>query len=99
MGYFPIVAALAGFVWYVIQIWESRTVQHWWNNRREVKKAKKLMRLRAKEKVLVAKIEALAKVKAAKIEARDQVEAAKVEAAKLQAHEEVQIAEMPEDRD
>ena len=96
LGYFPIVAALAGFVWYVIQIWESRTVQHWWRNRQEIKKAKKLVRLRAKEKILIAKIEALAQVKAARIEARDKVEAAKVEAAKLQAHEEVKIAEMPD---
>lgn len=91
LGYLPPAAAFLALIWYVIQIWESRTVQHWWRNRQEVKKAKRLVRLRAKEKVLVAKIEALAKVRAARVEARDQVEQAKVEAAKLQVHEETEI--------
>ena len=95
LGYLPIVAAFAGLIWYVIQIWESRTVQHWWRNRQEVKKAKKLIKLRAREKVLVAKIEALALTRAARVEARDKVEQAKVEAAKLQVHEETRAAEAP----
>ena len=95
LGYFPIIAAFAGFVWYSIQIWESRTIQHWWRNRVEIKRAKKLVRLRAKEKVLVAKIEALAKVRAARVEARDKIEEAKVEAAKLQVHEEAELAAKP----
>ena len=95
LGYFPIIAAFAGFVWYSIQIWESRTIQHWWRNRVEIKRAKKLVRLRAKEKVLVAKIEALAQVRAARVEARDKVEQAKVEAARLQVHEEADIAARP----
>ncbi len=81
--------ALAALVWFCIQIWRSREIQHWWNNRQEVRRAKRLVRLRAKEKVLLAKIEALAKVRQARIEARDQVEAAKVEAAKDAVHESV----------
>ncbi len=92
LGYLPLVAAFLALIWYVIQIWESRTVQHWWRNRQEVKKAKRLVRLRAKEKILVAKIEALAQVRAARVEARDKVEQAKVEAAKLQVHEEAELA-------
>ncbi len=92
LGYLPLAAAFLALIWYVIQIWESRTVQHWWRNRQEVKKAKRLVRLRAKEKILVAKIEALAQVRAARVEARDKVEQAKVEAAKLQVHEEAEIA-------
>jgi len=27
MGYLPALAGLAGLVWYIIQIWESKTVQ------------------------------------------------------------------------
>ena len=92
-GYVPIAAAFAGMIWYSIQIWESRTIQHWWRNRQEVKKARKLVKLRAKEKVLVAKIEALAQVRAAQVLARDKVEQARVEAASIQAHEDVRIAE------
>ena len=95
LGYLPLAAAFLALIWYVIQIWESRTVQHWWRNRVEIKRAKKLVRLRAKEKVLVAKIEALAKVRAARVEARDKIEEAKVEAARLQVHEEADIAARP----
>jgi hypothetical protein len=79
--------ALAGLTWFCIQIWRSREIQHWWRNRQEVKRAKKLVRLRAREKVLVAKIEALAKVRAARVEARDLVEQAKVDAALDAVHE------------
>jgi hypothetical protein len=95
LGYLPFIAAFFGLVWYLIQIWESRTVQHWWRNRVEVKRAKKLVKLRAREKVLVAKIEALALTRAARVEARDKVERARVEAAALQVHEETRAAEAP----
>ncbi len=79
--------ALAGLIWFCIQIWKSRALQHWWHNRQEVRRARRLVRLRAKEKVLVAKIEALAKVRQARVEARDLVETAKVEAATQIVHE------------
>lgn len=79
--------ALAALIWFCIQIWRSREIQHWWNNRREVYRAKKLVRLRAKETVLVAKIAALAKVRAARVEARDLVESAKIEAATQAVHD------------
>jgi hypothetical protein len=79
--------ALAGLTWFCIQIWRSREIQHWWHNRQEVRRAKKLVRLRAKEKVLEAKIAALAKVRQARVEARDLVEQAKVDAALDAVHE------------
>lgn len=88
-GWLPYFAALAGFVWYIIQIWESRTVQHYLQNRKMVKKAKKIARLRAKEKVIVAQLEALETIRQAKADARDKVELAKVEAAKDKIHEEI----------
>lgn len=93
LGYLPLMAAFLAMLWYVIQIWESRTVQDWWRNRQEVRKAKKLVRLRAEEKVLVAKIEALAKVRAARVVARDKVVQAKVDAAITKVHESVRIVE------
>jgi len=85
----PYLSGLAALVWFCIQIWASRAIQHWWNNVREVRRAKRLVRLRAREKVLVAKIEALAKVRQARVEARDIVEQAKVVAALDAAHEHV----------
>jgi hypothetical protein len=92
-GVLPFVAAFAGMIWYGIQIWESRTVQHWWRNRQMIRKAKKIARLRAKEKVIVAQLEALELVRSAKVEARTKVEVAKVEAAKLEVHEATEIVE------
>lgn len=88
LGYLPAVAAGVALFWYLIQIWESRTVQHWLANRQMVRKAKKIARLRAKEKVISAQLEALESIRQAKADARDRVEIAKVEAEKLQIREE-----------
>lgn len=41
MGYLPGIAALAGIIWYGVQIWESKTVQkriRVWRNRRRLKR-------------------------------------------------------------
>lgn len=92
LGWLPLLAAILGAVWYAIQIWESRTVQHWWENRKMVKKARKIARLKAKEKVIVAQLEALEALRQARVEARDKVEIAKVEAAKQAVHEETILA-------
>lgn len=95
LGYLPVAVAFIALIWYIIQIWESRTVQHWWRNRQLIRKAKKITRLRAREKVIVAQLEALESIRQARVEARDKVEMAKVEAAKLQVHEETEIAAKP----
>jgi len=92
LGYLPYFAALAGLVWYCIQIRESKTVQHWLENRRMVQRAKKIAKLRAKEKVIVAELEAMELSRHAKIEARDKVELARVEAAKQSVHDVVEQA-------
>lgn len=91
VGYLPALAASIALLWYCIQIWESRTVQHYLENRRMVRKAKRIIRLRAKEKVISAQLEALESIRQARVDARDRVEVAKVEAAKLQLKEETAV--------
>jgi hypothetical protein len=88
VGWLPAAAALAGFVWYLIQIWESKTVQDWLNKRLMLRKARRIAKLRAKEKVIVAQLEALETIRQAKTEAFEKVEVAKAEAAVLKVHEE-----------
>lgn len=83
VGLFPPIAAAAAFIWYLIQVYESRTFQHWFRNRQMKYRAKKLAKLRAQEKIVLAKIEAIEKVRLANVEARELVETAKVDAAKL----------------
>ena len=96
VGYFPIiVTCIAGAlaaIMYSITIWESKTVQHWIANRRMIWKARKVARLKAKQKVLVAQLEAVEKVRVARHEARDIVEAAKNEAAVEATVEEAEAA-------
>jgi hypothetical protein len=91
-GILPPAVALVALVWYVIQIYESRTFQHWFRNRQMKSQAKRLARLRAREKVTLAKIEALETVRAAKAEAREKVKVAGAEAEKLVVKEAVETA-------
>jgi hypothetical protein len=84
--------AFAGLVWFSIQIWMSRVIQHWWANKQMVRKAKKIAKLRAKEKIIVAKLAALERVRVARAAAREMVESAKVEAAVDAAHDVVTSA-------
>lgn len=93
IGYLPAIAAAVALCWYLIQIWESRTIQHWVQNRAMVRKAKKIARLKAREKVISAQLAALETIRQAKVAARDSVEIAKVEAAKLQLSEETKAEE------
>jgi hypothetical protein len=92
-GYLPILAAMIALFWYCIQIWESRTVQHWYQNRKMIRKARKIAQLKAKEKVISAQLDALETIRQAKVEARDKLEIAKVEAAKLQLKQETEAEE------
>lgn len=39
MGVLPALAALGALCWYVVQIWESKTVQGWWRQRRQRKRS------------------------------------------------------------
>lgn len=81
LGLLPAIAALGAAVWYLIQIWESRTCQHWIANRRMKYRARKIARLKAKQKVLEAKLQAAGVLKEARYVARDKVETATAEAA------------------
>src|ERR1700687_3394194 len=74
------IGAIFGIVWYTIVIYESRTFQHWKRNRQMKKRAKKLAKLRAKERIVLAEIDAIEKVRSARVEAREIVEHAKVDA-------------------
>lgn len=40
----PPIAALAGAIWYMVQIWESDTVQHWVYSRRIIARRRKRTR-------------------------------------------------------
>lgn len=91
LGLLPAAAALGAFCWYMIQIYESRTFQHWINNRKIIWRARRLAKLRAQEKIVLAKIEALATVKAAEREARAKVADAATTAAVEQVRAETVI--------
>lgn len=92
-GFLPVFAALVALIWYLIQIWESRTVQHYVANRRMVHRQRRINKLRAKEKVILAKLEAMEVVRSARAAAREKVEVAASEAAQLKATQEVVIQE------
>lgn len=74
IGWLPYIAAFAAFVWYVIQIFESRTIQQWHAKKVLIRRTRKIAKLRAREKVIAAQLEALLKVEAAKREAKILVE-------------------------
>lgn len=85
-----VIGAVGGFLgglFYVVQLYESRTFQHWKNNFLMKRRAKKLLRLEARKKILIAQIEALKKIKAARSEARELVREATAEASKLMVNE------------
>lgn len=87
-GVFPPIAAFFAFLFYMVQLWESSTVQHYVRNKRMVWKARKVARLRAKEKVITAQLEALEVVRQARTEAKELVATAAAEAEKLKVKEE-----------
>lgn len=77
LGILPAAAALAGLIWYAIQIWESNTVSRWRRTRAE----RRLTHHRAAIAKLEAKI-ATGDI-AARKEALDAVQSAKVAVEKL----------------
>ena len=94
-GWFPYIAAFAAFVWYVIQIWESKTTQEWWVRRAATIKARQIAKLQAKEKLITARLLALQTVQAAKKEARQMVDNAAIEAAAVAARREAELLKNP----
>ena len=56
-GYLPYIAAVVAVIWYLLQIWESQTVQKWWHpNMTPLERERKLALLVAAAKVLNAEI-------------------------------------------
>ena len=88
-----ILGAMTALIWYIIQIYESRTFQHWNNNLKMKNASKKLAKLKAEELKQQAIIDATALVRDARSEARHVLEVATEEAARVLEHEPVATAE------
>lgn len=89
-----IIATVFSILWFGLCIWESRTVQHWKRNMQLKRRARKLVRYKAKEKIILAEIAALEMVREARTMARDHVEHAKSEAAAELAQTETTAAKL-----
>jgi hypothetical protein len=83
-GWIPyaIIAAIPT-IYYLLMIWEMRTVQHALNNWRTKRIAKKYAKAQARAKIALARLEAIDVIRNARHEARDKVEQAAADAAKL----------------
>lgn len=64
VGYLPTVAAIVGLIWYLIQVYESATVQRWLAARRD----RKIARLKARVIMLEAHKQGVPKLPWDKIE-------------------------------
>lgn len=76
-----VVGGTLGIIWFIVQLWESRTVTgivDRWTERRRIRRVKYL---EAKQKVIVAKLRAAETVRGAKVQAAELVQTAKAEAA------------------
>lgn len=85
-GVLPAVAALVAVIWYTIQIYESNTAQKWLEKRRMKRKARRVARIRAESKVLLAELEALETIREARVTAEGKVAVAAQEAATMLAN-------------
>lgn len=82
VGILPGIAALLAAVWYIVQIYESKTVQAWVERRAIERRARRLQKLEAQRLVLAAEIDAIEKVRQARAHAVEKVEEAKSDAAR-----------------
>ena len=84
IGFLPYAIGVSiPMLYYIIMIWEMRTVQHFVNNWRTRRIARRYAKAQAKAKVALARLEAIDLLRHARHEAREKVEQAAVEAAKL----------------
>lgn len=87
LGYWPYwsggLASVAALIYYVLTVLQMPIVQVYLKDRAVVKKAKRLAKLEAAQKITAAKIEALTTVKHAQAHADETMETAKAEAAKI----------------
>ena len=90
-GLLPPLAALVAIIWYMIQVYESKTYREWRARRLHDKKTRKIARLQAQQKVIQAELEALDTKRAAAAYAEhmvrnaEHVAAEKVHVAKVEA--------------
>ena len=84
-----VIVSIVGFIWFMICIKESKTYIHWTRNRAMKRNARRLVKLRAKEKIAIAKIEAAEKMRQARVAARDLLDHEIAEAAKLVASNQI----------
>lgn len=82
-GYIPYLFAALPAIYYIILIWESKTVQDWVSRRRERKAAVKLAKLKAQTLVVAAQIDAAKDVKVAQVQAAATVDNAAIDARAL----------------
>jgi len=82
VGILPGIAALLAAIWYLVQIYESKTVQSWLDRRRIASRARKLAKLEAQKLVVLAEIDAIEKVRVARAYGVEKVEEAKTDAAR-----------------
>lgn len=82
VGILPGVAALLAAIWYLVQIYESKTVQDWLAKRAIRRRAIRLQKLEAKKLILAAEIDAIERVRVAKVYGAEKVEEAKSDAAR-----------------
>lgn len=83
IGLAPPIAATVAVIWYSIQIYESRTFQHWKRNFVMKRAGAKLAKLEAKKKILLAEIAATERVRHAENDAKNLVAEAHADAAAL----------------
>ena len=87
LGYLPTVigsgVALVALIFYMIQIRESKSYVSWQGAKAIKKHAKELAKLKAKEKVVIAKIEAIEKVRDEWLAAKELLEREREKAASL----------------
>lgn len=97
LGLLPVMAALVGFIFYSIKIYESDTCQKKLEKIRTKRKGRRIAKLYAEQKVLLAELEALETVREARVYAEAKVAAAAHEAtvlkAQYQQHEKISVLE------
>ncbi len=73
VGYIPVIVAVIPAVYYLILIWESKTVQHYIRNCRMRYHGRKILRARRKILIAAARIEAEALLSKARSQAREKI--------------------------
>lgn len=79
-GWFPYAIAAIPIIYYCIMIWETKTVVHIRSNWRTRCIARQYIRLKAREKITLAKLEAIELLHTARVAARETVHRAEHEA-------------------